>query len=147
MRLRALNKESEIMKATVMIKKEIEFKTVLIDIQPRHVGDSDDDDVPTSMPMLQGDNWTARVDIDTGVIRGWPQGKEARLQAKVCDQGSYYLYDEDGEEVARIEDNYIPNSLIPGKYGDYIDLKINADGVITNWPKNPSVSEFFDSEE
>ena len=30
--------------------------------------------------------------------------------------------------------------------GDYIDLKIAADGTITNWPKKPDVSAFFDND-
>jgi len=97
------------------------------------------------MPLLVGGAWKAMVDIDTGLIDNWPKGEERRLQAKVCDQGSYYLYDADSNVVGSIENDYIPNDLIPGEYGDYIDLKINADGVITNWHKNPCVQEFFKS--
>lgn len=42
-----------------------------------------------------------------------------------------------------IENDYVPNSLLPGKYGDYLALDINEDGVITNWKPNISFKEFF----
>ena len=65
----------------------------------------------------------------------------------VCDSGTYILYNAQEKEVARISRNYVPNDLIPGEYGDYIDLKINKEGFITNWPKGPDVSEFFKIDE
>jgi hypothetical protein len=45
-----------------------------------------------------------------------------------------------------VRDGYVPNDLVPGSYGDYVELSINEEGVITNWPKNPSVDEFFDED-
>lgn len=57
------------MKATIKVEKEVEIKTVLIDIAPRYIGDSDDDDMPTDFPLLNAGKtaWVASVDIDTGV--------------------------------------------------------------------------------
>ena len=40
------------MKAKVKIEKEIEIKAVLIEIAPRHIGDSDDDDMPAYLKAM-----------------------------------------------------------------------------------------------
>lgn len=130
------------MKATVKITQEVEIRKVLIDIHIRYVGDTEEDDVPTTLPFLKGNQWSAFVDIDTGKIEGWPNGVAASFSAKVCDQGVYTLYDEGGSVLA-VKDGYVPNDLVPGSYGDYVELKINADGVIINWPESPCVDEFF----
>jgi len=61
---------------------------------------------------------------------------------KVVDNGLYTLYDRLGQQIARY-DGYVPHSVIPGDYGDYVSLKIDAEGVITNWPLQPSFDVFF----
>lgn len=135
------------MKAKVKIEKEVELKTVIIEFPPRYIGDSDDDDFSPGTPMLQDGIWKASVDIDTGKIEGWPPGQSSEFFCKVCDKGTYTLIDDNGGVVASIDENYVPNNLIPGEYGDYISMKINDEGVITNWPARPSVSEFFEDDE
>lgn len=106
-----------------------------------------EEDIPNDFPLRTGDTWTATINVDTGQIEEWPKGKDGHLKMKVCDQGVYVLKNID-VEVASIDQDYVPNDLIPGSYGDYVDLKIDKEGRITNWPKNPDVSEFFrDSEE
>jgi len=134
------------MRVSVKIMQEVEIKTIVIDIAPRHIGDSDDDDMPTDFPLLNSNKafWQARVDIDTGVIEGWPQGDAREMNVKVCDQGRYTLLDADSKEVARIIDDYVPNGVVPGEYGDYVELSIDETGRITNWPEKPDVSAFFD---
>lgn len=133
------------MKATVKVQKEVEIKTVLIDIAPRHIGDGDDDDMPTDFPLLneRKSAWVAVVDIDTGVIQGWPAGDARKMHVKVCDAGTYRLFDADDNQVAAIENNYVPNGVVPGSYGDYVELNIDETGRITNWPTRPDVSAFF----
>jgi hypothetical protein len=101
-----------------------------------------EEDIPNDFPLRQGDMWDATVDIDTGKIQNWPQGKTGDMHMKVCDGGTYTLLDKDGKSLAEIAD-YIPNSVVPGEYGDYIELKIDATGTITNWPKDPDVGKFF----
>lgn len=132
------------MKAIIKVEKEVNIKTIVIDIAPRHIGDSAYDDMPTDFPLLSKDKktWFARVDVNTGIIYDWPQGEVREMYVKVCDQGIYTLLDENDQELCSIE-GYVPNGLIPGEYGDYIDLKIDANGVITNWPKHPDLSAFF----
>ena len=134
------------MKAKVRVLKEIEIEKILISISPRYIGDSDDDDVPSDFPGLKNGSWDAVVMIDTGEILGWPQGDEREMYCKVCDAGRYTLYSSGGESVASI-DGYVPHGVVPGDYGDYVHLKIGADGIIKNWPSKPDVSEFFCSDE
>lgn len=133
------------MKATITVKQEVEIETVMIHISPRHIGDGDDDDLPTDFPLLNEtkDSWLAYVDIDTGRIKGWPQGDAREMHVKVCDAGRYALLDKEGAAVAVI-DGYVPNGLVPGSYGDYVELSIDVNGLITNWPSHPSIEEFFE---
>ena len=132
------------MKTTIKVEKEVDIKTVIVTIEPRYIGDSEDDDMQTDFPLLDDAKkiWCASIDVDTGTIKDWPIGEVRNMFVKVCDQGLYSLIDSDGNEVAKI-DGYVPNGLIPGEYGDYVDLKIDENGVITNWPKYPDLSAFF----
>lgn len=131
------------MKAKMMIEKEVDIKDVLISVAPRYVGDDEDDDMPSSFYGLNESNtlWNITVDIDTGAIQGWPKGETGDVHIKVCDAGVYSLLDADGEEVAKIA-GYVPHGVVPGSYGDYIEMKIDGNGVITNWPKAPDISDF-----
>lgn len=132
------------MKAVIKIEKEVTIKTIIIDIEPRYIGDLEGDDLPTDFPLLSKDKktWFARVDVDSGKIHDWPQGEVREMYVKVCDAGIYTLLDENGQEIAK-KDGYVPNGIVPGEYGDYVELKIDGNGVITNWPRYPDVSAFF----
>ena len=136
------------MKVTIKVEKEVEIRTVLIDIAPRYIGDGEDDDMPTDFPLLnaQKTEWVASVDIDTGAIAGWPKGEKRKMFVKVCDAGIYKLIDSDGNVVAERK-GYVPNDVVPGSYGDYVELDIDENGIITNWPKHPDISEFFRDDE
>ena len=126
------------MKATIKEEREVDIKMVKVDVAVRY----DDEDIPFDFPMRKGNMWSAIIEVDTGKILDWPIGKDGEMYMKVCDQGSYFLLDDKGDTVLSIEEDYVPNNLIPGEYGDYIDLKINKDGVITNWPKRPTFEDF-----
>lgn len=133
------------MKATVTKKVEVEIKKIRIRVEPRYVGDGEDDDMPTDFPLLQDGTWSAMVDVDTGAIDQWPIGDSRTMHIKVCDAGSYALYDATGSEVAAF-DGYVPD-IVPGSYGDYIELEIDENGVITNWDPSASINDFFKDEE
>ena len=120
------------------ITKEVDIKWVQMDLAVRY----DDEDIPYDFPLRKGDLWSAKVEIDTGKIEGWPQGKTGEMYMKVCDEGSYWLMDADGNVIDAIERDYVPNSLIPGEYGDYVELNIDENGIITNWLKHPSLEDF-----
>jgi hypothetical protein len=134
------------MKTTIKVEKVVDIKSVLIDIKPSYIGDNDDDDMSTDFPLLneQKTAWIAIVDVETGIIDNWPTGEAREMHVKVCDSGTYRLIDSDGNEIAAIVEGYVPNGLVPGSYGDYVELSIDETGRITNWPKYPDFSEFFE---
>jgi len=133
------------MKATITVKQEVEIKKIRIEVEPRYVGDGEDDDMPTDFPLLQNGTWSAMVDVDTGAIDQWPIGDSRTMHIKVCDAGLYTLYDANGLAVA-VKDGYVPD-IVPGSYGDYIELEIDENGVITNWDTDASIDDSFKNEE
>lgn len=127
------------MKRKIWIPTEVEISSVFIDLPVRF----GDEDMAYDAPLRTGDNWCAEIDINTGMIVNWPLGKTLDLYLKVVDEGMYFLYDDDGHEIASIEGGYVPHGLIPGDWGDYVSLNINEQGLITNWPKQPNLDAFF----
>lgn len=127
------------MKFTVTRPVEIDIRYVSINVAVRY----EDEDIPYDFPLRVGDAWKAIVDIDTGIIHDWPVGQVGELSMKVCDDGTYQLLDENMMLIAFIEEDYVPHGVVPGQYGDYIELTIDATGRITNWPKKVRVDEFF----
>ncbi len=104
-----------------------------------------DEDMPFDFPMRVNDVWTANINVDSGQIQDWPENQPAHsLHLKIVDTGSYYLIDDSGKQVASLEQEYVPNDLVPGEYGDYVILEISPTGLITNWPSNPSAEAFED---
>jgi hypothetical protein len=131
------------MTTTVKRPTDIEVSHVLLELPVRY----DEEDIPNDFPLRVGDMWYAKVNIDTGKIEDWPQGKEGDIECmKVTDSGIYTLLAPNGTVVATRQ-NYVPHGLVPGDYGDFVSLKINAQGIITNWPKRPDLSAFFQDDE
>lgn len=92
-------------------------------------------------PHRRGDLWAPVIRLADGQVMDWPQGTEADIHFKVCDAGQYWLLDEDRNRTAKWAGFYVPDDfLCPGEngYGDYIIMKIGADGVIAGW-KQPEV--------
>src|SRR6266702_5546950 len=129
------------MKFTVTKPVELDIALVRISIPVRDEPVEDGGMLP-NFPFRRGNTWTATVAIDTGRIQLWNERGTFWLFEKVVDQGTYELLDVDGDVLATIENDYVPNGVVPGQYGDYVDLKI-VDGVITNWPKQPNPAAFF----
>ena len=136
------------MKAKIKIEKEVEIWAVQVHAGVRYWEDATVNGVEDTdgklIPFRNGDYWRPLIDIDNGVIIGWPKGTTADVHYKVCDDGSYYLKDRDGNDVMCIENDYVPNNLIPGEDGDYIIMQIDGQGRITNWEK-PSFRDFENS--
>ena len=105
----------------------------------------EDEDIPYDAPMRKGDVWHALINIDQGEVINWPKGKTLDMYMKVCDSGTYTLFT-DEYDLAAIRRDYVPHSLVPGEYGDYVHLKIDATGKITNWPANASFKDFGQDE-
>jgi hypothetical protein len=86
------------------------------------------------------------IEVDTGKVVSWQGNEPVSIHDNIRNNGVYTLFDKCGDEVARLDNYYVPYDLIPGKKGEYIRLDISADGVITNWPDVPNVYEFFNSD-
>lgn len=88
------------------------------------------------IPGRLGDLWKARIHLADGVVVGWPDGTEASTFYKVCDQGQYWLTDDNGTRIAKWRGHYVPNDfLCHGEkgWGDYIILRIGVGGGIEGY--------------
>lgn len=68
------------------------------------------------------------------------------FRAKIRDEGTYVLYDQNKNILADATNEYVPD-WIPGEYGDYIELQIDVEtGQILNWvkPSPEQLAEFID---
>lgn len=139
------------MKTTIKIEKEVEIKTLAIAANVRYWEDATingvEDKEGTLTPCKDGDLWKPVIDIDNGIIQNWEQGTTASIHFKICDAGSYYLNDEDGNTVLSIEENYVPKIACPKEngYGDYIIMDIDENGQIANWKQN--IDDFLEDED
>jgi len=62
--------------------------------------------------------------------------KMIEFRAKLRDEGYYLVYDDKGNLLAEADSQYVPNDIIPGDYGDYVELQIDLEtGQILNWVK------------
>lgn len=102
----------------------------------------DEEDMPKDAPLRSGDMWIATINLDEQKIVNWPQGKTLSFYMKITDQGTYTLLDADGKELVTLEDAYVPNNLLPGEYGDYLELEIDETGKITNWLSDANLENF-----
>ncbi|MCZ7856048.1 hypothetical protein O9X81_05430 [Agrobacterium salinitolerans] len=125
---------------------EVDVKFLKADCGVRYWEDAEvngieDDETNPAMPFASKDSWRPIIDIEAGVIVDWPKGITADTHYKVCDAGVYTLLDADRNEVKQI-DGYVPSIMCPegGGYGDYVIMKIDADGKIANW--SIDLSEF-----
>ena len=128
------------MEVTIKVEKKVEIKKVKVQVAVRY----DEEDIPNDFPLRTGDIWNAVIDIDAGRVIDWSKGEKGNLEMKICDEGSYYLLDEDDNVVLSLEQDYVPNKLLPGEYGDYLKLHIDENGLITNWYSKPSIEDFID---
>ena len=124
------------------IKRWVEIEITHVEIlAPVNYGE---EEIPLTFPLRSGDEWKATINIETGQIEGWPAGAPAgNLFLTVKDGGTYRLLGPDGATVAEISEDYVPNRVIPGSYGDTIELEIDANGIVTNWPKRCECDRFF----
>lgn len=87
------------------------------------------------------------VNLKDGKMQNWNESYGyLRMWAKVRDSGTYTLLDADKQPFCQIR-GYVPYRLIPPfeeGAGDYIELAVNADGTINNWPQNPDLSDFVE---
>ena len=119
--------------------KQVNVQYIKLSIPVRY----DDEDMPYDFPLRDGDIWEATINIDNNQIENWPQGQSGKFSIKVCDEGSYFLLNENKEVVGEIIENYVPNDVIPGKYGDYVNMNIDETGKVVNMPTKLNFDRFF----
>jgi len=126
------------------------FSKLVVSAEVRYWEDAEvngvqDSEEGTLIPLKVGNLWKPTIELATGRVVGWPQGTTADIHYKVCDAGEYWLEDANGKRVKWTGD-YVPNNLlaIGGEgYGDYIILKISAEGIIEGW-KTPQIIRLED---
>jgi hypothetical protein len=94
-------------------------------------------------PCRVGNLWNPTINIETGEIQRWPQGTVASIYFKVCDEGRYWIVDDEGNMQAKWKGHYVPDEILAigdSGYGDYIILEVGADGLIKDW-KKPQITE------
>lgn len=138
------------MKVKLKIEKEFDVKYLLAEAGARYWEDATvngkEDTEGTLIPCRDGEYWKPLIDIETGIIINWEQGKVAEVHYKCCDDGKYKLLDANKEVIKEI-DGYVPSIMCPkgSGYGDYVIMDIDADGKIQNW--KAKLSDFQDDDE
>ncbi len=98
----------------------------------------------TLIPCRDGGLWTPIIRLEDGHIENWPSGVCANIYYKVCDQGEYFLLNDELANVRRWKGYYVPDEFLchgdDSGYGDYIILDVDSAGFIKNW-HNPQISE------
>lgn len=125
----------------IKITKPIEIEVVAIrcEMAVRY----EEEQIPNDFPGRKGDSITLTLDLETRKVRNWPGGVR-EIHIKVCDEGSYYLIDAEGNDVGKRESNYVPD-CVPGEYGDYFIAAISNDGTIEGWePTAIQIADCFD---
>lgn len=139
------------MKIELTIKQEYDIKTLLAEVNVRHPEDATvngvEDVEGNLLPCKDGNTWTINIDAETGKILNWPQGYKTEVHFKVCDEGTYTIFDHMERPVKILENEYVPRCLCPKEngYGDYVILDISADGFIDGWD-NSTIEESFTEE-
>lgn len=107
------------------------------------------------IPCRYENFWIPTINVRTGRVINWEQGKEAKINYKVIDAAQYILHTFLGRKFPSINNEfqyknlsvmavyglqgaYVPDwfDLDGDGYGDYIQLTIDKNGYIKNWSKN-----------
>lgn len=102
-----------------------------------------------SPPMLNKETSFLEFTIDLKECKALNWNYEngyLRMWAKVRDSGIYTLLNSAKEPIWQIK-GYVPNKLIPPfekGYGDYIELEIEENATVANWPKSLDFTDFIE---
>jgi hypothetical protein len=125
------------------------MKYLVINCEPRYWEDSSvngEEDVDGNLiPCKNGNFWQPIINMETGQILNWKIGETSRIHYKVCDAGSYFIFDD--KKVHYIIWNYVPDILgiDDESWGDYIIFSVDKSGYIINWNPNKSIKEFHET--
>lgn len=118
------------MQITIMQPVEVEVGFIVMELPIYH----GNEDIPEDFPGRDGDLLTLTVNIDTKEVIGWPDGQSASLCIKVNDGGVYTIQDSEGKEIGNEYRDYVPD-CVPNAYGAYVEMEIDENGVVTDWPQ------------
>ena len=96
------------------------------------------DEAGTLVPFRDGDLWCPIIDLESGIFLDWPEGLEAKIHYKVCDQGEYWLLGDEGQRLFKYLGDYVPDEYLcfgDRGYGDYIIMNIDGTGKIQDYVK------------
>lgn len=135
------------MKIKIPCTKEVEVVAIEFEVP---INDDLEPAFPTKVELLhrRGERyWRDIIDLSTSQLRKWPKNTPYDFYDKICDSGTYRLLDAENNFLKEIQD-YVPNEVIPGEYGDYMDLQIDENGIIKNWPKEDKINfkDFFEGD-
>lgn len=102
-------------------------------------------DVDGNIPLRKGDNWQPIIELEKGQVLDWPSDIEAKIHYKVCDDGEYWLLNEEKKRIAKWKSYYVPEKFLcvdSYGFGDYIIFEIDKEGKIINW-KKPEIDEYY----
>jgi hypothetical protein len=125
------------------LKTEVDFDAAILIVKAgvRYWEDAivngERDKLGSLIPFRNCDAWIPQISLEEGRILNWPQGTTADIHYKVCDAGEYWL-EELGCRKAKWKGDYVPDSLLchgDTGFGDYIIMKVEADGKIAGWRK------------
>ena len=80
--------------------------------------------------------WNPIINLEAGIIENWEVGNYAYIAYKICDDGAYFLRNEEGARVLKWNDWYVPESYLSQNEegrGDYIFMEIEENGHIKDW--------------
>ena len=92
------------------------------------------------IPLRIESAWEPTIELATGKVIGWPDGVEASICYKVCDEGLYWLGGSDRRRIYKWGGCYVPDAFlcVGDTGGDYIVLDIDGTGQIKGW-KPPKI--------
>lgn len=125
-----------------IVKTEVEVKYLEVKAGVRYWEDATIDGVEDVLgdltPFRVGDHWCPVIELETGIIQGWKTGMTAFIHFKICDDGEYWLLDENRKRIAKWSGDYVPDKYLchgDKGYGDYIILDIDKNGKIIDYKK------------
>lgn len=120
------------MKIYKKVIEAVDWKYLIIRVKLR--GHEGDELITDEFFELEDENLNICIDVDKRKIINYKGNKPFNLHLKAVDSGTYVFKDCYGNIFYTLQD-YVPNGIIPGAYGDYIELNIDDCGFITNWKK------------
>lgn len=135
------------MKILRIIETDVRYAKCMIGaryFQDACINGAFDDSENPQMPFIENVDgqkmWCPLIDLDNGLIVGWPKGVTAKTHYKSCDDNYIELLNADNEKIFEYC-GYVPDFLDPYKdgYGDYVILVIDENGKISDF--NPTFKD------